>query len=302
MRRSLALCGSSAVLAFAVACGGGQSTDEDVETEVEQTEEDVATDPVDQPESMPEEEPTSTADPVDEPEPEIEEEPAEQPPYAVAEWDTIVSTYVTDDGGFRYEALLANADHVALLATVTQSIADTDPSTWERDEQLAFYINAYNANTIELVLEEWEVDSVLEEDGFFDDEDHMVAGEEMTLNELENEIIRAEFGEPRIHFLVNCASTGCPPLASYAFTAENLEEAFETHTRAYIQRTSELNRDRGRVYVSQIFEWFEDDFDVAGGVRAFLVQYFDGEDAEFVANEENSIRHFEYDWSINARD
>ena len=91
------------------------------------------------------------------------------------------------------------------------TVGTLEPDALGRDEQLAFYINAYNALVIKAVLAKLPIDSVMSAPGFFDREKHVVAGQEMTLNHLENEIIRsARFAEPRIHFLVNCASVGCP--------------------------------------------------------------------------------------------
>ena len=124
-------------------------------------------------------------------------------------WQQILVAYVTEDGGFRYEALMDNAEHMALLDAHLATMAAADLSAMERDAKLAFLMNAYNAYTVRSVVELWPVSGVLEEDGFFDGREHTVGGTAMTLNALENDHIRAVFGEPRIHFLVNCASTGC---------------------------------------------------------------------------------------------
>lgn len=222
--------------------------------------------------------------------------------YDTAAWNQIVSTYVTDDGGFRYQALAANAEHMAALDQFLAGVAAADPSGWSREEQLAFYINAYNALTVRSVVELWPVESVLSEDGFFDARTHTVAGAQTTLNDLENQRIREAFGEPRIHFAVNCASTGCPWLANFAYTASNLEESLDSQARAYIRRTAQIDRGDNTVRVSQIFEWFAADFEARGGVRAFVASYLEGEDAPFVAAEGTEISHFDYDWSVNARE
>ena len=219
----------------------------------------------------------------------------------VAPWQQILTAYVTDDGGFRYEALMANEEHLALLDGYLQSIASADLGAMERDDKLAFLMNAYNAYTVRSMIELWPVSSVLEEEGFFDGREHDVGGTAMTLNTLENEHIRAAFGEPRIHFLVNCASTGCPWLVDTMITADNLESLLATQTASFVRRTTVLDREAGSVQVSQIFEWFAGDFEAGGGVRAFVAAQLEGDDAAFVADEATSIGFFEYDWSTNAR-
>ena len=219
----------------------------------------------------------------------------------VADWQQILTAYVTGDGGFRYEALMGNEEHMALLDGYLASIAASDLDSMERDEKLAFLINAYNAYTVRSMIELWPVSSVLEEDGFFDAREHNVGGTAMTLNTLENEHIRAAFGEPRIHFLVNCASTGCPWLVDTMITADNLESLLAAQTNSFVRRTTVIDRDAGSIQVSQIFEWFAADFEAGGGVRAFVAAQLEGDDATFVADETTSIGFFEYDWSTNAR-
>lgn len=219
----------------------------------------------------------------------------------VAVWQHILTAYVTDDGGFRYEALMGNEADMTVLDEHLASVASADLSTMEGTSKLAFLINAYNAYTVRSVVELWPVSGVLEEDGFFDGREHVVGGTPMTLNTLENEHIRAAFGEPRIHFVVNCASTGCPWLSSTMATAENLETLLAAQTSSFVQRTTVIDREGGSIQVSQIFDWFSGDFEAGGGVRAFLVANLEGEDAAFVAEEATTIGFFDYDWTTNAR-
>ncbi len=222
-------------------------------------------------------------------------------PYPVELWNSIVSVYATEDGGFRYDALRQAEAHLAVLDEFIEAVGEATPDAWSREQQLAFYINAYNALTIRSVLELWPVTSVLSERGFFDRRTHTIAGEEMTLNDLENDIIRARFNDPRIHFVVNCASVGCPWLQNYAFTARNIENALDRHTREYVARTLVQQADRSRMEVSSIFDWFESDFEVAGGVRAFIANHLEGDAGEYVSDESNRIRFFSYDWDLNDR-
>lgn len=217
-----------------------------------------------------------------------------------ARWDALLATYATTDGGFRYEALRGNAEDVATLDTLVAEIGTASTDGMGRLERLSFLINAYNILTVDSVLELWPVESVLQEDGFFDGRTFPVAGASMTLNQLENDHIRT-MGEPRIHFLVNCASTSCPPLATDAITPANFEQLAAAQTQAYIRATTQFDRDANTFRVSQIFEWFEGDFAEAGGVRAFVAERLEGDDAAFVRDEANTLAYFPYDWALNGR-
>ncbi|MEM9191407.1 MAG: DUF547 domain-containing protein [Myxococcota bacterium] len=233
------------------------------------------------------------------------ETPESTPPPAeaegpLAEWGELLATYVTEDGGFRYQALHDSAEDKAKLVRVSEYIGGADVSGLSRDEALAFYINAYNIKTIHSVIHQWPIRSVMRVRGFFDRQTHPVAGEEITLNHLENEIIRSErFAEPRIHFAVNCASAGCPPLQNRVFTAANLEDLLEDGTRDFVRNSSQAS---GRnLRVSQLFEWFAGDFEAQGGVKPFLARYLEGEAAE-LARGNGRVRFIPYDWDLNGRE
>lgn len=294
---TLAVLVSSAVLA---ACGTSQDS---AEATAETTETTGAEAQMAEPAATPAPEQTAETDPP----PTAESAPEEAP--APTEWDTsawqrVLDAFVTDDGGFRYAALQADGARMADLRAAKQSIGAQNPEalgSWSEDAQLAFYINAYNVLTVASVLELWPVTSVMEEEGFFDARTHTVAGAEMTLNALENDIIRARFGNPRIHFAVNCASTGCPWLDRVSFTAENLNARLAVLTQAYVRRTTQIDQRRRRIRVSQIFEWFESDFAAAGGVREFVAAQLPDDDAAFVRRPSTRIAHFDYDWSLNGR-
>jgi len=218
-----------------------------------------------------------------------------------AGWRTLLDAYATSDARFRYRALRENPAHVALLTELVASIGAATPASWSRDEQLAFYINAYNVLVVRTVIDRWPIESVMRSEGFFDGATYSVAGLERTLNALENEVIRGPtFNEPRIHFAVNCASIGCPPLRGSPYTAAGLDAQLHEQAEAFVRTTSRIDRGERRVSVSQLFEWFADDFAPAGGVRAFLVAHLEGDDRELVRDAAIAISHFEYDWALNS--
>ena len=220
---------------------------------------------------------------------------------ATAGWDALLHTFVTADGGFRYKALAADTDAMAKLKAFTEQVATADTSKLSREEALAFYINAYNATTIAEVLRLWPVKKVTEEPGFFDKTKHTIAGESLTLNELEKTKIRDPFKEPRIHFLVNCASASCPVLVGEAITAANMETLLARQATEYVSRTT-LFKGKKSFEISSIFDWYKEDFGGPEGVRAFIAAHVAPEQRAFVEDSANKIGFFDYDWKTNARD
>ncbi|MBH24795.1 MAG: hypothetical protein CMH57_10150 [Myxococcales bacterium] len=213
-----------------------------------------------------------------------------------AAWDALLKKYVTEEGPVRYKDWKASADDMKALKAYTASIASADLSKLSKKQQLAFYINAYNAYTILAVLERYPIESVMKVDGFFKKINHQVAGEQMTLDTLENTKIREGFGEARIHFVVNCASASCPKLRRDAITPANMEAEMEAAAREYIQKETRV--EGGAVSTSEIFKWFKGDFDkAAGSVGEFLAKRLDGEAATLA--KAGKIKYHPYGWDLN---
>lgn len=211
-----------------------------------------------------------------------------------SDWRAILETYATADGGFRYAALHSSAADRARLERFVTAIGSATPSSWPRDAQLSFYIDAYNALTVRAIIERWPIESVMRVPGFFDRVRHRVAGRSLTLNQLENDVIRP-FREPRIHFAVNCASAGCPPLARTPYTGGDLDAMLTAQTDAFVRRTTRFAN--GTVTVSRIFEWYASDFEASGGVRTFVAAHTD------IPAIQGGTRlvYSEYDWDLNDR-
>ena len=226
--------------------------------------------------------------------------PARTHPPDVAPWARVLTRYAEGDGGFRYAELHANAEDRRKLQQYVEAVGSAEERGWSDVEALAFYVNAYNALVIAAAMEAWPTDSVMSVDGFFDQAKHRVAGRQLTLNELENDVIRADrFDEPRIHFVVNCASASCPPLAKSPYTASDLEARMEAAADAYVRSTTEV--DDGTITVSRLFEWFAEDFGGDAGVRSFVAGRLDeSDDAARVRQERTPLTFHNYDWSINA--
>ncbi|HEC16825.1 MAG TPA: DUF547 domain-containing protein [Sedimenticola sp.] len=144
-------------------------------------------------------------------------------------------------------------------------------------ERLAFYINAYNIMAIKVVVDNWPLESIKDVGNLlwpvWKRTAGRIGGKEVTLNEIEHEILRP-MGEPRIHFAIVCASTSCPDLRKEPFTAAKLDEQLDEQAAGFLGNAKKgLRQDGGGIRVSKIFSWFEDDFGGESGVKAFIQHY-----------------------------
>ena len=185
-------------------------------------------------------------------------------------------------------------------------LSQTTISSYNRDVQRAYWINLYNALTIQEVLRYFPVDSIRDiSSGIFtagpwDKELVMVEGEDLTLNDIEHRILRPIWKDPRIHYAVNCASIGCPNLRRRVYTGGNTDYRLDRAAREYINHPRGAAVNDGKLRVSSIYEWFIADFggDDAG-VIAHLKQYATPELAKALATV-SEIDGDDYDWSINS--
>ena len=149
-------------------------------------------------------------------------------------WNALLQKHVSENGVVDYKGFKADkADLDAYLEALSENVPTKETA---RDEALAYWINAYNAFTVDLITRNYPTKSILRFDNgkTWDVKRIKLGGEKYSLNQIENEIIRPQFKEPRIHFAVNCAAQSCPPLANEAFTASNLEQLLDARARAFI--------------------------------------------------------------------
>lgn len=180
----------------------------------------------------------------------------------------------------------------ALYAT----IGAADLSQADKQTQTAFYINAYNLVTIYSVVSKMPISSPLDVTGFFDAKKHQVAGSYLTLNELENKKLRPD---PRVHFVLVCAANGCPKLRSEAYMPAKVQEQLDAATRAAVNDNTfiRVNNDGKTVMLSQIFDWYKDDFIKSDGSDlAFINKYRTTKIPESYKKE-----FYTYDWKLNKQ-
>ena len=199
-----------------------------------------------------------------------------------------------------YDAV--QADLETLKTFVAAAAAAKPADLGGKNEQLAFYANAYNANVLLAVLDNKRPKSVLDVKGFFDAAQFTVAGQSFTLNQLEEKKIRSA-GDPRVHFAVNCASFDCPPLSAAAFTGKNWDRDLERLTKDFLNRKDEVAIDdvKKEIRVVQIFEWYQKDWGDETKARAFIAKYLAAELAPKLTDASFKLAYRPYDWRNNGK-
>ena len=193
------------------------------------------------------------------------------------------------------------------LDSYISGLEATRISDFNRDEQMAFWINLYNAVTIRVVVDHFPVASIRDIDispgvlsvGPWGKELVTVEGQKLTLNDIEHRVLRPIWKDPRIHYAVNCASIGCPNLKTKAWTADGLDAALDSAAREYVNNSRGVSIAGGDVTVSRIYDWFIEDFGGdEGGVIAHITRYASPDLARQIRGI-GRLDDTEYDWTLN---
>jgi hypothetical protein len=251
--------------------------------------------------------------------------PSVGPGFSHAELDRVQSRFVDERGLVDYRGLTRDpADLERYQLALTSRSPDSDPELFPaREEQLAYWINAYNASVLSAVVAHYPIRSVTDvktpfplrlvsdKIGFFFLQEITLGGEEMSLHSLENSVIRGRFDEPRVHFALNCASRGCPRLPRSAFTGAELDDQLDREARRFFAEERNLRIDHTErvVLLSSILEWYEDDFtdwlaarrpDRPATLLEYVALYAPPERAaDLQRARDYEIRFVPYDWSLN---
>ena len=212
-----------------------------------------------------------------------------------------------------YAALKAGPQTLDRYLQSLSAVSRKEFDTWTSDQQLAFLINAYNAFTLKLIIDNYPVESIKNIGRFWQKpwgiRFFRLLDEEMHLDQVEHEIIRepGKYDEPRIHFAVNCAAIGCPALRDRAFTADQLDRQLDDSTRRFLRdRTRNyFDAESGVLQISSIFRWYREDFETAGTLSEWLAEYAN----ELADNEQHRqqlktgvpVKFLDYDWKLNER-
>ncbi len=208
-----------------------------------------------------------------------------------SQWTALLKKYVDQDGKVDYKRFLKDKNQLDDYLNILSNQVPTND--WSVQEQLAYYINLYNAHTVDLILRNYPLKSIKDIDGPWTTDFIRIGDKELSLGALEHSILR-KMDEPRIHFAINCASASCPKLINEAYAPEKLEEQLEEATQSF------MNSDNNSIAqenleLSRIFKWFKGDFK-DGKLIQFIEPYVDIE-----IDPKAKIRYKDYDWSLNEK-
>jgi hypothetical protein len=227
-------------------------------------------------------------------------------------FDLLLKAYVKQgaDGVNRVDYASFKRDGHAALKTYIGSLQSVDFNTLGRREQFAFFVNLYNAKTLDIVLDHYPVKSIKKislggglfasiSGGPWKAKVVKLNGVALSLDDIEHQILRKRFKDPRIHYAVNCASIGCPNLAREAYTGAKLNAQLDAGARSYINHPRGMRFEGGTLIASSIYDWFKKDF---GGTDQGIVKHalkYAGPDLAAKLSTAKSISGFAYDWSLN---
>jgi hypothetical protein len=215
-------------------------------------------------------------------------------------WAELLNKHVTP-GGVDYTGFKADEDR---LDQYLKILEDTDSKRLSRSEQFAFYINAYNAWTIKLILSRYpDVQSIKDLGSIFkspwEKKFVRIDGKITTLDDIEHHILRPRFKDPRVHFAINCSAASCPPLRSEPYRGDTLEQQLDDSTRSFVNNRKNYRFEGSTLHVSRIFEWFSEDFN--DDVIQFYLTYAEGDlKRQLMARKDSlKVKFLHYDWSLN---
>lgn len=209
-------------------------------------------------------------------------------------WDALLKKHVATDGLANYKGF--KADKVALDAYLAQMATYTPSDAWSVQELLAYYINIYNAYTVDLIVNNYPVKSIKDIDGPWTKGIALVGGKKLSLGGIENSILR-KMNEPRIHFAINCASISCPNLSNEAYVASKINEQLDRAAIDFINGDkNELSETNPKL--SSIFDWYQKDYVINGkqDVIGYINQF-----ATVKLNADAKLAYKDYDWNLNEQ-
>lgn len=246
-------------------------------------------------------------------------------------YSSLLKRYV-ENARVDYRGFIKSKDEFEGYLSSLGSVDEREYGTWTESEKLAFWINAYNAFTIKAIIDHYPIkrsftlrgfyapsNSILQIKGVWNKLRFRAVGKMVTLEEIEHEILRKEFNEPRIHAAINCASVGCPDLRDEAYTAAGLDGQLTQASINFINNPEKglrIDKEKGKAEFSKIFKWFGEDFIQSYGearkfdgrnakenaVLNFALVYADTDDKrEFLKTNDFKIGYLGYDWHLNEQ-
>ena len=215
-------------------------------------------------------------------------------------WTKLLQTHVDSFGWVSYKGF--RSDSLALNAYLNLLAACEPNDSWTKTESLAYWINVYNAFTVKLIVDHYPTSSIKDiksgipfVNSVWDINFIPIGGRKLSLNDVEHNILRKEFEEPRIHFAIVCASKSCPQLLKEAYEANKLEAQLESQARNFINDKTKNEIEAEEIRISPIFKWFRGDFTKEMSLYEYIFQYTDKQLKQKV-----KVRYLVYDWDLNG--
>ena len=232
-------------------------------------------------------------------------------------YDNILKQYVSDRGLVNYQELQLNRQELDQFNQTLGSVNSQTYNNWSNPEKLAFLINAYNSLTLQSIIDQNPLKkSIRDIPGVWKRRQFAIAGVAKTLDNIEHDIIRKEFNEPRIHMALVCAAMSCPILRNQAYNPENLDRQLDDQTRKFITSSQgfKIDRQQNIVYLSSIFKWYGQDWISSYGTETqftgskkekavlnFISQYLNTQERQYLEQGQYKISYLKYDWSLNKQ-
>lgn len=200
------------------------------------------------------------------------------------------------NGKVDYQAIKKDSNE---LNEILEIASKTDVSKQTANAAKAFWINAYNLSLIKGILVKYPVKEPIAIAGLFDKTTYLIAGKKLTLNDIENKMIREKYNDARVHFVLVCGANGCPPITTFAYTPEDLDDQLNKQTKIALNNPNfiKVNVGSKKVELSQIFEWYKADFISKGKNEIdFINQY-----RETKIDSKSKVSYYPYDWNLNKK-
>lgn len=245
-------------------------------------------------------------------------------------YGVVLKKYVDDKGMVDYKKLKKGREGLDGYIKALGGVKAVDYEKWNDEVKIAFWVNAYNAITLQVVIDHYPISKsfwanlrgyavgIRHISGAWDSKVHLVMGKKMSLEQIEHEVLRKEFDEPRIHMALVCAAMSCPKLRNEPYVGGRLDEQLKDQTEVFLQHKNKfkINREDKKVYLSRIFDWFGDDFVKSYAPKAGFDEYGKKERAvlnfvgkhvgeserAFLENRGYEIEYLKYDWGLNEQE
>lgn len=216
------------------------------------------------------------------------------PTFSHDKLDALLRKHVSSSGQVDYKTF--KKDKPVLEDYINLLELNAPEDDWSKNKEMAYWINLYNAFTINTILENYPVKSITDIEGgkVWDRKTISIGGERLTLNDIEKKKLLKRFKDSRVHFAVNCAAASCPPLLNKAWTEDNVQRYLQKQTKAFINNSKENQLAAESIQVSQIFNWYADDFGGKDKIVAYFQKYADTD-----ISEKAKVTFNEYDWGLN---